>query len=504
MDSIKQYLRMIVMFFACLLLLLIWQGYSDYQKFKQFHQELSKRSVTTTSREITSLIKSTKKTVLLFTEQEHEALLKLLTHSFFDDQQFANEKNRIAKKIHRYFPHHLTFLLADKHGVIQYNHTEQLVGKTCRRELISYSKRNFKDNPVFVHHGPILSSDHFDVLTPITNDQGEKVGVFFISFKLETLRRVLTHGEVVDHHLLLLRKNNPSSIELRGNIDYLAENEILPNKLKKRVFYSIPIENTLWDLVDIPDSSLFNSEYRRLFVQSSIVLLVFLLISGLMLWLLKKEEMKSGKTRGLLSALENERRRIAMDMHDQVLSELSHITRDTNQLATSPNCIKSTEKITQLQNNLGEVTNSIRAIINDLHPHILDNLGLESALRDCLQKHMNHDDSPEWTLSIDDKIEPLLNNEQRFNLYRIILEIVNNIQKHANCTHFSISIRLQNKHIKMLIADNGIGFDVSKNHKGLGLSNIETRSRLLNAEISWSKPKNNNGSHFKLTKKIAL
>ncbi len=348
-----------------------------------------------------------------------------------------------------------------------------------------------------------MSYDHFDVLTPITNGVGEKIGVFFISFKLETLRRVLTHGEVANHHLLLLRQNDPPSIELRANINFLNHDKILPNKFKNRIFYSKPIDNTLWNLIDIPDDSLFNHEYKRLFMQGFIVIAMFLLISGLMLWLLRKEELKSGKTRGLLSALENERRRIAMDMHDQVLSELSHITRDTNQLASLPNCKNNPVKISQLQKNLGGVTNSIRSIINDLHPHILDNLGLELALHDCLQKHMNHDDSPKWALSIDDNIDALLDNEQRFNLYRIILEIVNNIQKHANCTHFSIFLTVKDKTVTLLIEDNGIGFDVTKNHQGFGISNIETRSRLLNAEINWGKPKNKSGSLFKLTKKIA-
>lgn len=495
MNSLKQYFRLILIFLAFVLLLLIWQGYSGYQQFKHFHQELSERSVTSTAREITSLIKSRKKTVRLFTEQENEALVKLLDHSLSETEQFNSEKNRIAMKIHSYFPQHLTFLLADKNGIIQYNHTEQLVGNTCRRELISYSKRNFKDNPIFVHPSPSMSSDHFDVLTPIVNN-GEKIGVFFISFKLETLRRVLTHGEVVDHHLLLLRRNIPPSIELRGNIQYLANDKTLPLYLEKRIFYSTKIKNSLWDLVDIPDNSLFNEEYKRLFIHGLTVLSVFLFISSLMIWVLKKEGLKSGKTRGLLVAVDNERRRIAMDMHDQVLSELSHITRETNQLSDNS---KNTENINTLQKNLGQVSNNIRAIINDLHPHFLDNLGLEAAIRDCLQQHLNNSNSPEWSLEVDDNLELLFTDDQRFNLYKIILEIVNNIQKHAKCSQFSIKLSLQNKSLKLVIKDDGTGFDSSNSHKGLGLHNIETRSRLLNARISWNKSKKHTGSQFILT-----
>ena len=80
------------MFLGFVLLLLIWQGYSGYQQFKHFHQELSERSVTSTVREITSLVKSRKKTVRLFTEQENEALIKLLDPSLSETEQFNIEK----------------------------------------------------------------------------------------------------------------------------------------------------------------------------------------------------------------------------------------------------------------------------------------------------------------------------------------------------------------------------------------------------------------------------
>lgn len=487
-------MRLILIFLVLLLALLLWQGYSGYHQFKQFHQQLSERSVTSTAREIQVLMKTMNKTVGLFADQEKDTIRTLL-----NDNIDRATKEKLAKKIHRHFPNHLTFLLADKNGVIQYNHTEELVGKTCRIELLDYAKSNFKDNPVFVHPGSMMNSDHFDVLTPLLTDEGKKIGVFFISFRLETLRRLLSHGEIVDHHLLLLRTDKPDKIELKSNPNFLSDIQVLPPKLLERIYYSKDIKNSLWNLVDVPDNSLLTKEYLRLLVQGLIVLFVFLLISGLMLWVLRKEDQKSGKTHGLLSALQNERRRIAMDMHDQVLSELSHISREADQLKINPN---SEKNITLLTNNLKEVTSSIRSIINDLHPHILDNLGLESALRDCLQKHFINSYSPEWSLNIEADLEPLLDNEQRFNLYRIILEIVNNIQKHAECTCFSIIMRLEVNILRLVIEDNGKGFDVSRSHKGLGLNNIETRCRLLKARMNWNKPRKSKGSRFVLTMKL--
>ncbi len=530
MDAYTQYLRLILIFLAFVFLLLIWQGYSGYRQFQNFHLQLSERSVTSTAREIHALMKSIKSTVSLFAKQENKLLLKLL-----EQPGDLKTQNEIKKRIDEYFPQRLAFLLADKNGVVKYNHAEQYVGETCRHELVSYAENKFQDNPIFVHLGTQINSEHFDVLTPIQKGL-EKAGIFFINFRLKTLRRVLTHGEVVDHHLLLLYQesliseefptskesltgkepptiktslasNKPSKsiltkIDLRANPFYLENSRFFPESLRKRIFYSGKIDNTLWNLVDIPDESLFTKEYKRLIIQSLVVLSVFLFISGLLLWILKKEDFKSGKTRGLLAVLENERRRIAMDMHDQVLSELSHISREARQLVSLKSEDSSEQSIVQLQNNLGEVTKSIRSIINDLHPHILDNLGLESALRDCLQKHLKYHQSPSWVLEIDGNIEPLLSNEQRFNLYRIILEILNNIQKHAKCSHFFIRMCLKNQKLNLVIIDDGVGFNNAKTYKGLGLANIETRSRLLNAEIHWNRQKNHKGSKFELLMKL--
>ncbi len=493
MNSYQQYLRLILIFLVFVLLLLFWQGFTGYQQFKHFHQQLSERSVTSTARGIHFLMESIKKNVRLFAEQEKELLISLIQHP-----TTPNIEQLIEGKINAYFPEHLAFLLANKIGIIQYNHTEQLVGNTCRRELVSYTQNNFKQNLVFVHTGTQINSDHFDVLTPIINNN-KIMGVLFISFKLDTLRRVLTHGEVVNHHLLLLQIGETSKIELRGNTNYLADVKVLPAQSKNKIFYSTKIKNSLWNLVGIPDNTLFNTEYKRLFFHGLTVLFLFLLISGLMIWVLKKEDLKSGKTRELLVAVDNERRRIAMDMHDQVLSELSHIARGTNQLSDSP---KSQQNIIALQKNLGKLSNNIRSIINDLHPHFLDNLGLEAAIRDCLRQHLNNNTSPKWDLNIEDDIDLLFNNEQRFNLYRIILEIINNIQKHAQCSYFSIKLSRHGTLLKLIIEDDGKGFEAPNIYKGLGLHNIETRSHLLNAKISWNKSKTHTGSQFILTMKL--
>jgi len=493
LNSLNLYTRLIIVFLTLILVLIVWQGYSGFQQFKQFHQHLSERSVTSTSREIVFLIQSIKSRTRLFSEQENEILLTLLK-----SPKDKAKKDQLAKKIKRYFPKYLTFTIANQEGIVQIKQSDLLIGKTCRIELLQYARNGFQDNPINMHTGPFKDADHFDVLAPIIF-QGEQVGILFISFKLSDLSRVLSHGAVFGHELLLVNDRNPNKIVLTSSPERV-------NHYRQQSVYSSAIPDTHWKLEDIPQPSLFSDEYKRLLVQGFLIVAGFLGVATILLRAIKKEEQKSGSAQSLLAGVEDERRRIAMDMHDQVLSELSHISRETVLLKVRD--VAEAEPINNqsleaINTSLVQITKNIRSIINDLHPHFLDIVGLEESIRDCLQSHLNTPHSPSWSLKMDDDLESRIDKTQRFNLYRIILEVVNNIQKHADCKAFSIVLTFSNDTLNVLIEDNGIGFDMAtaKKKRGLGLRNIEMHSQQLNAQIQWSKSsqRDNQGTCFMLS-----
>ncbi len=484
------------------ILLVFWQGYSGYKQFKQFHEHLSERSVQSTSREILFLLQSIKDKTRLFSEQENGILLSLL-----DNPHNEVLEKQLAKKIDRYFPKHLTFTIANEEGVIQMKHSDLLIGKTCRVELVQYAVNGFQDNPINMHRGPVEGANHFDVLAPILL-QGEQTGILFISFKLSELRRVLSHGAVFGHDLLLVNSKNNQKIELTsadvgsGKSYDLLEHYIESNEQK--VLYSDAILDTSWELVDIPQHSLFTDEYWRLFLQGLLIICGFLCVAGLLIWAIRREEKKCGSVRGLLAGIEDERRRIAMDMHDQVLSELSHVSRETLRLKAKVDTDHDIQPVDNIHKGLNQITHNIRSIINDLHPHFLDIVGLDESIRDCLSSHLNESDSPVWSIDMDSQLESSISKVQRFNLYRIILEVVNNIQKHAQCEHFSILLTVKKDKLTLIIKDDGVGFDIASAQKkrGLGLRNIEMRALQLNAQTRWSKASTNGGTRFELTMRL--
>ena len=182
-------------------------------------------------------------------------------------------------------------------------------------------------------------------------------------------------------------------------------------------------------------------------------------------------------TESLLQGAEDERRRIAMDIHDQILSELTAVRRRLTELPTD------TEKLTH---ELDTAIVNIRAVMDNLHPQTLDILGLEAAIRSHLEKQSANADIPKYHIAIDPDIDKRLSGHDKISLYRITLEGINNILSHADCSQFEINGRINAGEIIYSIEDNGVGLDTNQpQHPGHGIGNMEYRANAMNAALIW-------------------
>jgi len=195
---------------------------------------------------------------------------------------------------------------------------------------------------------------------------------------------------------------------------------------------------------------------------------------------------------------EKERRRIAMDMHDGILADLTAINRsvETCRDQTSP------ELISSIDDDVLNVINNLRNIIDDLHPQVLEILGLESALSSHLTRHVNHGASTKYHFDFDTNIENRISVEIKFSLYRIITEAITNALKHAQCNQIEISLRLNSNLLIASVEDNGIGMPEKTISKGYGMANMSERALLIDANVEWHKSRFANGTCFKLTLKL--
>ncbi len=205
----------------------------------------------------------------------------------------------------------------------------------------------------------------------------------------------------------------------------------------------------------------------------------------------------SASSNPLLTGSEDERRRIAMDLHDQILADLTAVRRDLQGLRDSGSAHGKT--LTDAEAAIGAIADDIRRIMDDLHPPALDMLGLEPALRSHLARFENQPGSPAFQLFADDGIDTHLDPPQRVHLYRIALEAIHNAMRHSRGSRGEVVFRLSGNDLVLSVEDNGCGFDHPLvSGTGRGLSNIEQRAGALGATVRWTTSRFSRGTRFEL------
>jgi len=205
-------------------------------------------------------------------------------------------------------------------------------------------------------------------------------------------------------------------------------------------------------------------------------------------------------TEKLLEGAEEERRRIAMDLHDQSLSDLSTILRGLQHLSSElPDDHR--EKSQKLELELERAISNLRDIMNNLHPQTLDILGLGAALEAHLEEHCYSDELPEYHLYIDPEVSQLnLGRLKQLTLYRIAIEAVQNVIKHADASRYEVSLEIRENDLILSVEDNGKGLsDENSSNVGRGLNNIRERAKAIAAEVSWKPSRFSTGTRFELT-----
>lgn len=186
-------------------------------------------------------------------------------------------------------------------------------------------------------------------------------------------------------------------------------------------------------------------------------------------------------SRQLLSAQEEERRKISRELHDVIAQTLTSINLQlANLMSDAGSSVKSLrQKIAATQRLVEKSVNIVHRFARDLRPTVLDDLGLVPALESFL-KGFTQDTGIEVSLKAFAEIEQC-NGERRTVLYRVAQEALSNVARHAKATGAAISIRKRKDSIIMEISDDGQGFDVeeiAQSHKRNRLGVLGMRERV--------------------------
>ncbi len=198
---------------------------------------------------------------------------------------------------------------------------------------------------------------------------------------------------------------------------------------------------------------------------------------------------------------EEERQRIAEDLHDETLPALSSVARMADKLAME---LEDNPVPQEMRAKLDQAVIEMRRVINDLHPSVLETMGFKPALENllvALERDMNIETSFKDGDAQDDYG---LSQMTRLQLYRIVQEGLNNVQKHSHANEVELAVGLQDTDLVIKVTDNGKGIDPSKIRvDSHGLLNIRQRAQLIGARVEWTKPESFQ-TGCELTLKIAV
>ena len=186
---------------------------------------------------------------------------------------------------------------------------------------------------------------------------------------------------------------------------------------------------------------------------------------------------------------EEERKRLAEDLHDGIGTMLSVTKMSLNQLERQMNgdiTLRTNIQVQKTRSMIDETMTNVRRISRDLVPTTLERFGLLPALEELADRATNgelqvHLDCPEAATDL----PPAL----RLMLYRIAQELVNNAIRHARARCITIQLYCLNAEIRLSVLDDGVGFDfdvVMENRQGgLGLRNIESRLSVMDGHVTF-------------------
>lgn len=182
-----------------------------------------------------------------------------------------------------------------------------------------------------------------------------------------------------------------------------------------------------------------------------------------------------------ITTLENERSRVAADLHDELGPIVAGIKLKLNSLSVDDP--RDAATLESVHANITELIRHMKDISNNLMPVLLTKKGLVAAMERAIEDY-----NLAGKIRISFKASPLpaLPIELSVNLYRILLEIIHNAIKHSGAQTLDIVIGTSENEIQVKTRDNGRGFDhklAARENLGLGLRNLLSRTELLNGKM---------------------
>ncbi len=204
--------------------------------------------------------------------------------------------------------------------------------------------------------------------------------------------------------------------------------------------------------------------------------------------LARRDQLRGVLLDKVIAAQEDERKRIARDLHDDTSQSLSALIYSLEAIEASCPSSPVQTALTTMRQRVTQILDGIHKLIFDLRPSMLDHLGLFVSLRWYAETHLQ---PLGMRVSLEERGTPRrLPSKTETALFRVVQEAINNIAKHSGARNVQLSFECYDGLVQIVVADDGIGFDVSDaarstdRQRGLGLVGMQERVGLLGGQIS--------------------
>jgi len=184
----------------------------------------------------------------------------------------------------------------------------------------------------------------------------------------------------------------------------------------------------------------------------------------------------------MIQSVEEERQRIAKDLHDGIGQQMTALKLKWTSLKEKSTLSETDAPVADISNLIDNTGKDIRAVSHQMMPRALMELGLVPALRDMIEQSLDAAETP-YQFEVLGK-ERRLPQAIEVGLFRVTQELINNILKHAHAAHVDVQLFFRNDSLILTIEDDGVGLAIKK-EDGVGMLNIFSRVSALKGEARY-------------------
>lgn len=280
LSAIRPY--RVSLFIACLLVigLILLSAWIRLYDFKVYQGELSQSAAKGAASEISRFINDLERQLTGFASG-HTSLLTNLASEFPD----GDIELEFEKLLENAFPETLNYSIASKTGWPVTEEQGMEIGDSCKEDIRDFAKSH--NNHLNFHPG--IDGDHFDIMTWFNDENGDE-RIFFISLVAEILSPILASHKLPNYQIFLTTASMPNVIDIssEGTRQYISHSRELSEAELQRESSRVPVRGTSWQLVMIPDESIFNTQFRKVLWNSLLSLLIATILGLIILRLIIK------------------------------------------------------------------------------------------------------------------------------------------------------------------------------------------------------------------------